>query len=47
MNNIWKSIFLVLLLAGSATGCNTTRGLGQDIEAAGDEIEEAADDAQD
>lgn len=28
-------------------GCHTTRGVGQDIESAGDAIEDAADDAMD
>jgi predicted small secreted protein len=28
-------------------GCNTTEGAGRDIEAAGDAIEDAADDAND
>jgi predicted small secreted protein len=28
-------------------GCNTTEGVGRDIEAAGDAIEDAADDAKD
>lgn len=29
------------------TGCNTTEGVGRDIEAAGDAIGDAADDAND
>lgn len=40
--NYWK-----LAIAGFATtllvmvsGCNTTRGIGQDVEAVGDEIQE-------
>jgi predicted small secreted protein len=32
-------IAAVLLLAG----CNTTAGIGEDVEAAGDELEEAAE----
>jgi predicted small secreted protein len=35
------------LFAIAVTGCNTTRGIGQDIEAAGDKIEDVADDAED
>ena len=43
------NIFLAGLaaLALGVTGCNTTRGVGQDIEAAGDAIEDAAEDASD
>jgi predicted small secreted protein len=33
-----------LLLVGAAlAGCNTVEGLGRDVEAAGDAIEDAAD----
>lgn len=28
-------------------GCNTTRGLGQDVEAAGEAIEETAEEVED
>ena len=28
-------------------GCNTTEGLGQDVEAAGEAIEDAAEEAED
>ncbi len=46
MKIINASIFLmVLALAGGLTGCNTTAGVGQDIEAAGGAIEGAAKDA--
>lgn len=41
-----KTAFLALLLGFSAllvAGCNTTRGLGQDVEATGEAIEEAAE----
>lgn len=42
---------LTLLFASSAafslTACNTTEGVGEDIEAAGDAIDDAADDAND
>jgi predicted small secreted protein len=33
------------VIAGS--GCNTTEGVGEDIEAAGDAIDDAAEDAND
>lgn len=29
------------------TGCNTTQGFGEDVEAAGDVIEDAAEEAED
>ncbi len=32
----------LLLVAGATSSCNTTRGLGQDIEKTGDKIQEAA-----
>lgn len=44
--NIKKIVTMILLalsLAVFAQGCNTMRGAGQDIENAGDAIEDAAD----
>lgn len=38
---------LFLLLTAAIAGCNTTRGVGQDIEATGEKIEELAEDAKD
>lgn len=38
---------LMLLMAIATTACNTTKGFGQDVEAAGDAIEDTADDVQD
>lgn len=41
-----KTGLLTLLLTFSAilvAGCNTTRGFGQDVEATGEAIEEAAE----
>jgi predicted small secreted protein len=38
-------IFLGLVSAGLA-GCNTTAGVGRDIEATGDFIEDSAEDAK-
>lgn len=37
----------VTALAFALSACNTTRGVGADIEAAGDTIEEVADEAED
>lgn len=38
-----KNYLMTAMLAAfalAATGCNTTKGIGQDIEAAGEEIQE-------
>jgi predicted small secreted protein len=40
-------VCLLLLTAFAASGCNTTRGFGQDVEAAGDAIEDKAEEVQD
>ncbi|MCB1842371.1 MAG: entericidin A/B family lipoprotein [Halioglobus sp.] len=42
---IWRSIFagMVFVLSVAVAGCNTTQGLGQDVEEAGQAIEDAAD----
>ena len=39
-------LLMVLALVGGLAGCNTTSGVGQDIEAAGGAIEGAAEDAK-
>lgn len=36
-------MFAALLSLGSLTGCNTVGGFGQDVQKAGDKIEDAAD----
>lgn len=44
-----KTLYLLLLMMTftlGAAGCNTTEGFGQDVEATGEAIEEAADDAK-
>ena len=40
-----KKIFLVLLLAGAASlcGCNTIRGVGEDLSAVGNTLSRVAD----
>lgn len=38
---------LALLSLGTMAACNTTEGFGQDVEAAGDQIEETARKAKD
>ena len=40
-------LMLLFLAALAAAGCNTTEGFGEDVEATGDAIEEAAEDASD
>lgn len=37
----------MLFGAAGLVGCNTTQGLGEDVEATGDAIEEAAEDIED
>ncbi|HUE95080.1 MAG TPA: entericidin A/B family lipoprotein [Longimicrobiaceae bacterium] len=37
------TLFLMLAFAGGIIGCNTMEGAGEDIEAAGEGIEDAAD----
>jgi len=38
----WVGVAVVTLAAMSATACNTIQGAGQDIESAGEAIEDAA-----
>lgn len=40
------TLMLAMLFAGGITGCNTTRGLGQDVEAAGEGLEEVAEETE-
>lgn len=40
------ALMIAMLSAGGITGCNTTRGLGQDVEAAGEGLEEVAEEAE-
>lgn len=37
-------IALALLIAATLAGCNTVRGVGQDVETAGDAVERTTDD---
>lgn len=39
-------VLLVMLGIATLTGCNTMRGVGQDIEATGDKIENTAERAK-
>jgi entericidin B len=40
-------LLALLLVAFAASACNTTRGVGQDIEATGEAIENTAEDSMD
>jgi predicted small secreted protein len=40
-------LFALLCMGLVASACNTTRGVGQDVEATGEAIEETAEDAMD
>jgi predicted small secreted protein len=47
---LWTSMLLgAIAMTGalSVSGCNTIEGVGEDIEATGDAIDDAAEDAQD
>ena len=46
MNRIVLSV-LIGMFGAAAAGCNTTRGIGQDIEATGEKIEEVAEETKD
>lgn len=41
------ALLLLVLYAGALTACNTMAGVGRDIEAAGDKIEDKAEDCKD
>ena len=43
-----RKLFLLALIAAglSTAACNTVEGVGQDVEAAGDAVSDAANDAQ-
>ena len=41
MNKIFLSILIVIVMA--LTGCNTFKGMGKDIEGAGQTIQKASD----
>lgn len=40
------NLLSIVTLAALLGACNTTRGLGEDVEAVGEGIEEAADEAE-
>jgi predicted small secreted protein len=45
---LWPLLTVLLLgaIAPSLGGCNTTEGFGEDVERAGEEIQEEADEAR-
>lgn len=40
------ALILMLILAGALSACNTTRGLGEDVEATGEGIQKVAEDTE-
>ncbi|BDX08456.1 entericidin A/B family lipoprotein [Planctobacterium marinum] len=38
-----KSLLLLLFVIGSMSGCATVKGIGEDVEAAGEAVQEAAE----
>ena len=50
MNNILRktpALVLLALMLASTTACHTVEGAGKDVQKAGEELEEAADEAKD
>ena len=43
MKQLVIAMFATLLSLAALTGCNTVGGFGQDVQKAGDKIEDAAD----
>ena len=41
--NIVALFFLSLLISGLLSGCNTMSGMGEDVQSAGDAIEDSAE----
>lgn len=44
MSTAMKAFLLGLVFVGGLSGCNTMEGAGEDVEAAGEKIEEEAED---
>lgn len=44
MNPALRAFMLTLLMAMGLAGCNTMAGMGEDVEEAGESIEEEAED---
>lgn len=47
MKKIWLMMMLALASAATFSGCNTMRGAGQDVEKAGEKMQDAAEDCSD
>lgn len=47
MTRIATILVVPLLLLSALAGCNTARGIGQDVQAGGQAVEETAEAAQD
>jgi predicted small secreted protein len=46
INMVWATLALVLM-GSSVSACNTTEGFGEDMQSAGEAIEDTAEDAHD
>ena len=46
-SSLWVLLGSTILAALAVSGCNTVEGVGRDVEAAGDAIEDTAEDARD
>lgn len=47
MKKLLIALFGAAVLTAAVTGCNTTRGAGEDLEDAGEQIQETVDDTLD
>lgn len=45
-NMVWAALAL-MLMGASVSACNTTEGFGQDMQSAGEAVEDTANDAKD
>lgn len=43
INKTFRSVMILLFLAAATTGCATMEGAGEDIESAGEAVQDAAD----
>ncbi len=40
---MFKKLLAILLMAGFVAGCNTWKGMGQDVERGGEKMQDSAD----
>lgn len=43
MRKVVGILLMIIFLAGAVTGCNTMRGVGEDVEQGGEEIQDVAE----